>query len=265
MHPYLHISQLKIPTYGLCLAFAVVLCSFLIYRSLKKDKSITKEAVPPEYLLVILAVCILSFVFGANLLYILVTYNFSYLLEKIKNLDFSFTKQMGMVFYGGLISGIFGALVAAKCTKINLLSLEKHIVPYVPLGHAIGRLGCLLGGCCYGMKYDGFCAVYYKTPIVASLSPNTGYFPVQPMESILDLCIMAILFIYAKKQRRRGNILSLYLLLYAIMRFTTEIFRGDAARGLFSGISTSQWISIGLAAFFFIRIIYLKISSKKVI
>ncbi len=264
MLPFLNILGAKIPTYGLCLVIAVFLSCFLIYRSIKSDKTITKENVPPEYLLIILVICIFAFILGAKLLFTLVTYDISYIIEQTARLSFSFiTQNSGMVFYGGLIFGITGALIAAHFTKIDLFGIEKHIVPYVPLGHAIGRIGCLLGGCCYGMKYSGLGAVYYKHSIIG-LSPDVGFFPVQPLEALLDIFIMFILLKYAKKPRHRGNILSFYLLLYAIMRFLTEMFRGDSFRGIFSGFSTSQWISLGLIVFFFARLTILKLCKKKV-
>ena len=264
MLPFLNILGAKIPTYGLCLVIAIFLSSFLVYRSIKGDKTITRKSVPPEYLLIVLVICIFAFIVGAKLLFFLVTYDISYIAQQIKELNPSFiTQNSGMVFYGGLIFGILGALIAAHFTRIDLFGIEKHIVPYIPLGHSIGRIGCLLGGCCYGMEYSGFGAVYYKHSIIG-LPPDVGFFPIQPIEAVFDIFIMLILLLYAKKPRGKGNILSLYLLLYAVMRFITEMFRGDSFRGIFSGISTSQWISLGLAVFFLLRLAILRIFTKKV-
>ncbi|MBQ7096855.1 MAG: prolipoprotein diacylglyceryl transferase [Clostridia bacterium] len=262
MLPFLNILGVKIPTYGICLIIGIFLSSLMAYHSIKKDKTITKEKVPPEYLLIILVICIFAFIVGARLLFILVTYDISYIVEQISKPNLSFiTQNSGMVFYGGLIFGIIGALIAAHFTKIDLLEIERHIVPYIPLGHAIGRIGCLLGGCCYGMRYSGFGAVYYKHSVIG-LPPDVGFFPVQPLEALLDIFIMFIMLTYTKKTRPKGNVLSFYLLLYAIMRFITELFRGDSFRGIFSGFSTSQWISIGLIVFFFTRLTILRICKK---
>jgi len=261
LYPFLNLFGLKIPCYGLSVVTAVIVVCFLSYMSIRRDKSITEEDAPVEYLMVIVAACLVSFIIGAKLLYILVSYELSDVFESIAEGEFSFLVEAGLVFYGGLIFGLAGSLIAAKITKVDLLGLERHIVPYIPLGHAMGRVGCLLGGCCYGMEYSGFGAVYYENSL-AGLPSDVGYFPVQPLESVLDLCIMVLLLVYTKKERPKGNVLFAYLLMYAIMRFVTEFFRGDAYRGVYWGISTSQWISIALAALFFLRVIFKKYVRK---
>lgn len=262
MHPFLTVFGRQIPTYGLCLVAGIILTCFLSYKSIKRNERNTGAPVRYELLLVIVAVCLFSFILGGKLLYIAVSYDLTDIAYRIRNMDFSFFAEAGMVFYGGLIFGILGSLVAAKITKIDILGIERHIVPYIPLGHAIGRIGCLLGGCCYGMRYDGFGAVYYKDSLLG-LSPDVGYFPVQPLESVLDIGITIMLLYYSKKKRPRGNILFAYLLMYSIMRITTEHFRGDAHRGIFSGISTSQWISIGLIILYLLRMVFQYYSEKK--
>ena len=199
---------------------------------------------------------------GSKLLYILVTYDFEYIISSLKNRNFEFLGGSGTVFYGGLIFGIIGTSLTMCLFGLDFRIFEKHIVPYIPLGHAVGRIGCLLAGCCYGMEYSGIGAVRYPNALTG-LSPDTGYFPVQPMESVLDLVIMAMLIIFAKKKRQKGDILCLYLMLYAITRIITEAFRGDVHRGVFWGISTSQWISIALILFVFTRRIYRKIAKKE--
>lgn len=263
MFPFFEVFGRKIPTYGLSIVIAIILVCFCSYRRIRKDKSIPSDAAPPEYMLAVVSACMVSFLVGAKLLYIIVSYDPADIVEMIKNFDFSFLKEAGLVFYGGLIFGIIGSFAVARWLEVDLLRLERHIVPFIPMGHGIGRIGCLLGGCCYGVKYSGFGAVHYENSLVG-LSPHVGYFPVQPLESILDMGIMAFLLVYTKKERRKGDVLAAYLLLYAIMRFCTEFFRGDSHRGIFSGISTSQWISIGLVAVVAIRFVILKVKSKKI-
>ena len=262
MFPFLNIFGARIPSYGLCIVIAIVLVCILSYRRIRRDENILPQDAPFEYLLLLVPVCMFSFLIGGKLLYVMVSHKMSYLAEKIGELDFSFLGGPGLVFYGGLIGGLLGTFGVAKLVKVDLIGLERDIVPFIPFGHAIGRIGCLLGGCCYGMEYSGPLAVYYENSLVG-LSPDVGYFPVQPLESVLDLIIMGVLLAYSKKKRRRGDVLFLYLLLYAVMRFTTELFRGDAYRGVFSGISTSQWISIGLAVIFVLRLIFMKVRMKK--
>ena len=83
------------------------------------------------------------------------------------------------------------------------------------------------------------------------------------MEAVLDIGIFAALLIYTKKQRPRGNVLFLYFLMYAVVRFCTELLRGDEIRGIYWNLSTSQWISLILIIAFFARKAILKIKKQK--
>ena len=70
--------------------------------------------------------------------------------------------------------------------------------------------------------------------------------------------IFAVLFLLRRKQRFNGQILASYLMIYALLRSTIEVFRGDIERGFVIDpyLSTSQFISIiifALGAFLYIR------------
>ena len=114
-----------------------------------------------------------------------------------------------------------------------------------------------MAGCCHGMEYEGALAVYYKNSLT-NLPPEQGYFPVQPLEAVLDVFICIYLLYYSRKERKKFDVLFTYLLLYAIMRMFTECFRGDSIRGIYFGLSTSQWISAGIIFIYFTRMIWKK-------
>jgi len=238
MHIFINIFGLHIPSYGLCFTSALLLCGFLIIRSAKK------RGICFEDMIIIITATMSVAIMGAKLLYILVTYTPAQMLGYIKNLDFTFIIDGGIVFYGGLIGGMLGAVVACKLLKVPLTDFERCAVPYVPLGHAIGRIGCLLAGCCHGFEYYGPLAV--KSEFLAD---GKMYFPIQAVEAIMNVVIMVILLLYRRKTDKKDTsdhgILILYLLLYSIMRFTNEFFRGDSIRGV-NILSTSQWISVAL-------------------
>ena len=182
-------------------------------------------------------------VIGAKLLYLIT--NIPLLIQSENILDT--VLQMlrgGFVFYGGLIGGILGIFIYAKQFKIEFKSLLLTIVPVIPLVHAIGRIGCLCAGCCYGMEYHGFGAITFHNSLIA---PNEiPLFPTQILESICNLLIFVILIITYKKYIGTYKTVGLYCMLYSIVRFILEFFRGDLIRGIYLGISTSQWISIAL-------------------
>ncbi|MBQ4556941.1 MAG: prolipoprotein diacylglyceryl transferase [Clostridia bacterium] len=241
MYPFLSLFGLSIPMYGLCMFFAILIA--IIYSSLKARK----KGICFEDVLIVAAFALGSAILCGNLLYIAVTFSFSQIISFIKSGDFSFITSGGIVFYGGLIGGIGGAFIGAKVAGTKLAEFDDIVVPCLPLCHAIGRVGCLLAGCCYGMEYYGPFSIYYKNSVFG-LASNIGHFPVQPLEALLDIAIALFLFHYAKRKRPPFFILCKYISLYAIMRFCTEFFRGDSVRGIFGALSTSQWISIGLLA-----------------
>jgi len=102
-----------------------------------------------------------------------------------------------------------------------------RFVPFLPLGYGFGRIGCWFAGCCYGFPFHG------------------GHFPVQLVDAFVSFGVCAFLASYSKKAQS-GKTLLMYLRIYAVQRFLIEFLRGDAVRGAFLFLSTSQWISIAL-------------------
>ncbi len=233
MYPYIKICSLYIPTYGLCTCIAVFLCAIL---ALKKTRKVN---INYNDLIILIAISIGCAMLGGCFLYIFVTYDFATLCKQIIVGDLMFLKRPGTVFYGGLLAGILGSVITSKILRVKVEFLETCVVPYIPLGHAIGRIGCLLAGCCYGFPYNGIFAVSTRFGF-----GHSTYFPIQAIEALFNLLIMGVLILYTKKIRFKYNVISLYLIMYSFLRFCLEFFRGDVIRGRFLFFSTSQWISL---------------------
>jgi phosphatidylglycerol:prolipoprotein diacylglycerol transferase len=163
-----------------------------------------------------------------------------------------------MVFYGGLLGGIAAAFLFCRSFKIPFMQTADTLAPAIPLGHAFGRIGCLLGGCCYGMQVssENPFAVVYRENLVAAPG-GIPLLAVPVIEGTGNLIIAAIVFVFGvKKERKSGNVIALYGILYGLWRFIIEFFRGDLMRGVYGGISTSQFISMGIivvSVFIFIK------------
>ena len=145
----------------------------------------------------------------------------------------------GFVFYGGLFGALAGAWFAAKRMKLDTSTFVNYFLPGFPVFHFFGRIGCFLAGCCYGIPFP--------VGIVLPEVDDQVRIPVQLIESLFNLIIVAVLLIYEEKSRKKGksfSLLPIYLLMYAPFRFILEFFRGDELRGSFGIFSTSQWISI---------------------
>lgn len=253
MYPYIHIFGRDVGTYGVCLAVGFVL-AFLL--ALHKGRQCGLMA---EDLLIVGAFALGTALLGGTLLYVFVTYSIEEICAFIQRYDFTFLSS-GIVFYGGLIGGLLGALGGIRIAKCEFAMIERAVVPFIPLGHAIGRIGCVMAGCCHGLPYDGPFALYYPHS-VSGLSPQQGYFPVQPLESLINVGICALLLWYEKKVKNAAGLLPAYLALYSLTRFFLEMLRGDAIRGMWNQLSTSQIISTVL---FGISIVALLIKKKSI-
>ena len=235
MHVYFHIFGKDIPAYGLMIVLGTLLANAIAAIIIKKEKREFDDV------LLIEAYCILFGFLGAKLLYLLVT---------IKEIDwsrffepdyFASIMQGGFVFYGGLIGGLGGAVLASKIHKLDLAYYIKKCIFLIPFIHSFGRIGCFCAGCCYGIPYHGSCAVVF--PEGSYAIPGVELFPVQLVESGCLMFIALFLFILVCLKKERFNV-ELYLILYAIVRFILEDYRYDEARGMYFGLSTSQWISV---------------------
>lgn len=243
MLPYIWLfGTVKIPMYGVMILLGVVTGLLVALRFPCK-----KEIARADIRFVSCYIGIGVFL-GAKLLFLAVTIPQLLALPHPPALSWALVSQLvssGFVFYGGLGGGLLGAYLYARQFRLPFLPLLESLIPSVPLIHAFGRIGCFCAGCCYGLPAPAPWGVRFA---VGSAAPtNITVFPIQLVESTLNLGLFAALFAYSRKERANGRLLALYLCSYAFIRFMLEFFRGDTVRGAALGLSTSQWAS--LAAF----------------
>jgi len=146
----------------------------------------------------------------------------------------------GFVFYGGLIFGLITAILYLKIKKEHKFQDLSLLGPGLVLGHAVGRLGCFLAGCCYG-------SVCHLGQHISFLAFVERY-PVQLMEAMGLFGIYFILTNELKKREESERAIYLYFFCYSVLRFFLEFLRGDGIRGIYYGLATSQWVSLLLVA-----------------
>lgn len=196
-----------------------------------------------------------SAIFGARLAYVLANLEtFSHAPHTVLYLH-----QGGLIYYGGLLGGIAAVVVFARVRHLELPALLDLVATSVPLGHAFGRLGCFLNGCCHGRLSDGPFSVTFPPDSLAwwrhvnegLLSPTAArslpVIPVQLYESAYNLLLYVALVLLYRRQPRPGTTAGVYLLLYPVGRFLLEFLRGDA-RARWLGLSVAQVVSLGLLA-----------------
>ena len=233
MLPYIEIFGKQVPTYGICF-FAGLCIAVLAAVLLSKKRNILSYDV--IYAAVIAGV---SGLVGSKLLFVIVS--LPTIIEQ--NIPLINVFKGGFVFYGGLIGGVIGLYIYVKGYKLSKGDFFDLFATAVPLGHAIGRVGCFLGGCCYGIEYSGPLHCVY-TVNIGNTPTNIPLLPVQLIEAFLLLCLFGLLVILYNKRLKKGTQVAVYALAYSVIRFVLEFFRGDKERGEFFGISTSQIISV---------------------
>ncbi len=167
----------------------------------------------------------------------------------------------GGVWLGGAIAGAgFLYLLSRKC-KLEFGRVTNVFFTGIPLVHGIGRIACLLGGCCFGSECSPGLpwAVTYTNPLAAKLNGTPLYSPRHPApvyEFLAEMINFAICYAIWRRKPKPWQIISTWSVLYGIERFIIELFRSDA-RGQYGWLTTSQWISVlmvlgGSAALFFL-------------
>lgn len=152
--------------------------------------------------------------------------------------------EAGYVFYGGVV----GAIVLTYAFTIRRGIVDKggvgdYAVPGLLFGTFVGRIGCFLGGCCYGSRSEVPWAVVFPEGHESSGHP---VHPVQLYDAAYGLIGLVLFSALYPRRRFGGEMFCAYVASYAVFRFCTELFRADADRGLWLGghVSTSQLVAL---------------------
>ena len=178
------------------------------------------------------------------------------------------------MFYGGFVGAVLFSIWYMRRHDMQFLPYADAMGPTVAIGQALGRIGCFSAGCCWGDACDThylFAARFppdslaYQSQAAAQAIPpgapsTIAIHPTQLYEALGCALIFLFLTYWRSRKRFHGELLALYLMLYAPLRAVVEMFRGDEERGRvfnFLGgwarhawwnLSTSELISIGIFA-----------------
>ena len=252
MHPVLFdFHGFTIYSYGVLLAAAYLLgLQFALIRA-------RKRGLDPQRVMDLGIWIIVSALVGAKLLLLVV--DFKQFTGHPR--DMLGLARSGGVFYGGLIAAVVVALIYLRRHKMPLWTTTDVFAPGIALGHIVGRLGCLLAGCCFGRPTTVRWAITFTDPAAAT---NVGtplgipLHPTQLYEAGTELLIL--LFLLAWERRGRpfpGRTFWSYMLLYGVSRFVIEFYRGDSRGVVFNSLSTSQFVSVLLVPLSIVMLILL--------
>lgn len=266
MHPFITLGTRQIPAYGLMALIGVLFAGTFAYVAA------IRRGLRPVDMIEILAIGAIGVLLGGHVLYALV------MMPYWKELSF-WDAIGGSVFYGGLIAGILLGFIWVKLRHYPVGPIAEIAACAIPLFHGFARVGCFLGGCCYGIESS------FGWIMTDSLSPSGNgvrRFPVSLLEAALNLVLFAFLWALLRRRRQQGmeqaakgegvsfeegSLMLVYLGGYALIRFLDEYLRGDTYRGIYGPFSLSQWISLGIGLFIvvfeLIRIYRKKKSSRR--
>ena len=169
--------------------------------------------------------------------------------------------QGGMAFYGGFVFGAAFGLCYAHKHALGMWKMADLAAPWIAFGLALTRMGCFLGGCCFGKVCDLPWGAHFprhstvwRAQLDAHLITNkAAALPVHPTQlylAALNLLTFVVLYrIIRPRKRFDGQIFLWLLIMKGVFRSFVEIFRDDERGVFFGGLaSTSQLISIPLVA-----------------
>ncbi len=245
MFPVLfHVGTFAVHTYGVLLMLAFLAALARTYQSAKRLKDPT---IPPDNILDAGIWMIVIGTVGARLLFVLVDWD-SYRHAPNFPLNTFQVWQGGLSFHGGLFGGI-GALIGYCLIKrMSILKVADLFAPSVMIAYVIGRIGCLLNGCCYGAPTRMPWGIRFHDDGI--LTPPSH--PTQLYASLLSLVFFAGLVWLERRRTFYGQVACWYILLAATERFLMEIWRAgttsDIVRvGPIHVFTDVQWLCLAMA------------------
>ena len=226
MHPRLFTidrfgTSLTVSTYGLLVAVGVMVGIYLGYRNAKRIGLRTDDFLDLCFWGLVVALL------GSRLMFVLTN------LDRFRGSYWRalFIWEGGLVFYGGVVSACAVGLYLMWRRRLPFLRSGDVIAPVLSLGHAFGRLGCFMAGCCWGKACPEPVGVRFGTESVVhenlvaqgKLDPIThpttaALHPVQLYEATGEIAIFATLLWLSARKRFDGMVFFSYLAMYAVLR-----------------------------------------------
>jgi len=229
------IGLFTVYSYGLMLAVAFIISSTLLIKQAKKQN------MNPDTIFNLAFLVFISGIIGARLFYIIENIDY----YKEDPLQIIMLQHGGLSWFGGLVLGVLASVLYLRFKRLPIYKVLDLISPFAALAQSIGRVGCLLNGCCFG-KVSEF-GIYFPVH-------NKVLIPVQVYSSLILVFIYIILRTVQDKPHKAGHVFYLYLLLYSTKRFFIEFWRADNPT-VFLDLTLFQLLSIAVFLFSFIKLI----------
>jgi phosphatidylglycerol---prolipoprotein diacylglyceryl transferase len=227
-----------LPTYGLLVALGFLAGLWVTVRLARR------ATLPVEAITNLVIYCALAGLAGAKLFMFL--FDWKVFWNNPREIFTFSTLRAAGVYQGGLLLAILVAVIYVRRNGLPLLPTCDVFSPGIALAHAIGRMGCLAAGCCWGRETSMPWGITFRNPNAYQMSGTPLLVPLHPTqlyEAAGNLIIFGLLYWRIAKAHVAGEVFAYYLLLYSTARFVIEFYR-EHEQGTYAGLSLTQWISV---------------------
>lgn len=219
--PQIQIGFLTIHLYGLIIA-ASIYAGYLLTKKRSSAYRIPQKIFDDPILLLPLILAIV----GARLYHVLDYWS----IYSNNPVEIFYIANGGLGIWGAIAGLVLGFWFVAKVRNLNFLSVLDLVSPSLLLGQAIGRLGNYVNQEGFGPPTDKLWGIYISPEHRPYQFANLNYFhPTFFYEAALDIIFFVLLLYLSKKLNVKGQLFSMYLILYSIGRFISEFWRIDTA------------------------------------
>lgn len=148
---------------------------------------------------------------------------------------------MGLTIWGAILGASLGIWVYSKIARIKVGYLFDLIAPGLILGQIVGRVGCIINGCCYGSECSLPWAIVYTHPESEAVL-NVAVHPTQAYEIIFLALVFILVMFLRNRIKPAGSLFIGYLAIYSCWRIGIDFIR-DGTPFLF-GLHQAQVIGI---------------------
>jgi len=196
-------------------------------------------------------------IIGARLLHVIDKWDF-YFNHPDQLLNFA-----GLAVWGAVLGAGVALLIYCLVKKISFWLLGDIVAPGAIMAQAIGRIGCMINGCCYGDTCDLPIAVTYENP--NSYAPlGVPIYPTQEFHMIWNLLGFIVLWLIRKKVKPDGALFLIWLIFFGVGDFAVRFFRGDTTPFMF-GLPEAQIVDIPVVTVAVILLVVKVIRYKKAV
>jgi phosphatidylglycerol:prolipoprotein diacylglycerol transferase len=212
----LAIGPLSIHWYGIMYALGFIVGILLLPRLARITRlELSKKAADDIVLSIFLGV-----ILGGRLGF-LFFYGFEYFVTH--PLEIFAVWQGGMSSHGGFLGVALALFLCTKKYRFDFFRLTDTIVVPVALGLMLGRLGNLINGELYGTVTTLPWGMHF--PVAEGLRHPTQIYAMIKDAILASVSFFSLRYFYRSTQRPTGQTTAIFLMLYAVLRFTVEIFR----------------------------------------